>query len=115
VQRAVTKSSGNYWNASWDLGDASKDKNFDWTKVKDTDLPEEMKKLDLEGRKKFVADKLAARTKVQKEIQTLNEARKKFVAGKRKADAEGGEETLDVAVTKTVRDQAAQKGYQFKK
>ena len=115
VQRAVTKSSGNYWNASWDLGDASKAKDFDWTKVKDKDLPGEMQKLDLEGRKKFVADKLAARVKIQKTIQSLNEARTKFVAAKRRESAEGGEETLDVAVTKTVRDQATKKGYQFGK
>jgi len=115
VQRAVTKSSGNYWNGNWDLGDASKAKDFDWAKVKDKDLPEEMQKLDLEGRKKFVADKLAARAKIQQTIQTLNEARTKFVAAKRRENAKDGEETLDVAVTKTVRDQATKKGYQFEK
>lgn len=115
VGRAVTKASKNYWNASWDLVDASKEKGFDWSKVKEEDLPEEMKKLDLEGRKKYVAGKEKERGEIQRKIQTLNDARKKFVAEKRKEAAEGDEETLDVAVTKTVRDQAAKKGYQFKK
>ncbi len=115
VGRAVTKASKNYWNASWDLVDATKEKGFDWAKVKEEDLPEEMKKLNLEERKKFVAKKEAERGEVQKQIQTLNDARKKFVAEKRRETAEDGEETLDVAVTKTVRDQAAKKGYQFKK
>ncbi len=115
VQRAVAKSSQNYWNANWDLVDRSTEKDFDWAKVKKEDLPKEMKELDLEGKKKFVADKRAERVKVQKEIQTLNEARSKFVAEKRREAGEGGEETLDVAVTKTVRDQAAKKGYQFGK
>jgi len=115
VQRAVAKSSQNYWNANWDLVDRSTEKDFDWAKVKKEDLPKEMKELDLDGKKKFVADKRAKRVKVQKEIQTLNEARSKFVAEELSKAAEGGEETLDVAVTKTVRDQAAKKGYQFGK
>lgn len=115
VGRAIAKSSKNYYNASWDLVDASKEKDFDWTKVKEEDLPEEMKKLDLEGRKKYVADKEAKRAEIQKKIQSLNEARKKFVAEKRKEAAEGGGNTLDEVVTKTVRDQATKKGYQFEK
>lgn len=115
VNRAVTKSSTNYWNSSWDLGDASKAKDFDWNTVKEADLPEDLKKLDLEARKKYVADKLAERTKVREEIQKLNEARKVFVAEKRKESAKEGETTLDVAVTNTVREQAIKKGYQFEK
>lgn len=84
--------------------------------MKEADLPEEMKTLDLEGQKKYVADKLAARTKIQNEIQKLNEARTAFVNEKRKEGAKGGEEsTLDVAVTNTVREQAKKKGYQFEK
>ena len=113
VGRVVTKASRNYWNGSWDLGDASKAKDFDWAKVKDADLPEEMRKLDLEGRKKYVADKLAEREKIQAEIQQLNEARKVFVAGKRRENSTSDESTLDVAVSKTVRSQAAKKGYRF--
>lgn len=115
VQRAVAKASQNYWNASWDLVDRSTEKDFDWAQVKKEDLPEEMKELDLEARKKYVADKAAERLKVQKEIQALNEARSKFVAGKRRENTAGGEDTLDIAVTKTVRDQATKKGYQFAK
>ncbi|MDF1714819.1 MAG: VWA domain-containing protein [Akkermansiaceae bacterium] len=115
VSRAVTKASQNYWNASWDLVDRSTEKDFDWAALKDEELPEEMRKLDLEGRKKFVADKKAERARITKEIQNLNEARNKFVAEKRKEAAGEGTETLDTAVTKTVRDQATKKGYQFGK
>lgn len=115
VGRALTKASSNYYNESWDLGDASRVKDFDWGKVEEADLPEEMKKLDLEGRKRYVADKLAERKKIQGEIKKLSDARKSFVAGKRKEQANGEENTLDVAVTKTVREQAEKKGYQFEK
>lgn len=115
VGRAVAKSSQNYYNASWDLVDASKEKDFDWEKVKDEDLPEEMRKLDLEGRKKYVAEMNAKRGEIQKKIQKLNEDRKKFVAEKRRESSEEGDDTLDEVVTKTVRDQAGKKGYQFDK
>ncbi|MEJ6830367.1 MAG: vWA domain-containing protein [Akkermansiaceae bacterium] len=112
VQRALAKASQNYWNGSWDLCDACHAGKVDWTTLKDEDLPKEMRKLDLEGRKKYVADHQAKRTVIQKKIQDLNKARSAFVAGKRKELVV--ENTLDVAVTKTVRDQAAKKGYQFK-
>lgn len=115
VNRAVTKASQNYWNASWDLVDRSSEKDFDWAKLKDEELPKEMRKLDLEGRKKYVADKKAARAKITKQIHDLNKARNKFVAKKRKEAAGDGKETLDTAVPKTVRDQATKKGYQFGK
>lgn len=113
VNRAVTKASGNYWNASWDLCDACHGGTFDWTKVKEADLPEAMRKLDLEGRKKYVASYQAKRTALQKKIQDLNKARAIFVAEKSKETSK--ESTLDVAISKTVREQAREKGYQFEK
>jgi len=113
LQRVVTKASGNYYNSSWDLCDASCAKGFDWTKLKDEELPMEMRILKPEARKAYVAEKLAERKKVQAEIQTLNKARKSYVAEKRKEAAKEGSETLDQVVTKTVRVQAEKKGYQF--
>ncbi len=114
VQRAVAKGSSNYYNSGWDIVDASKQKNFDWTKLKDEELPEEMRKLDLEGRKKFVADKEKKRGEIQKKIQTLNSARNKFVAKKRAEMAKTDEKnTLDQVMSETVREQAKKKGYQF--
>lgn len=111
VQRAVTKATSNYWNAGWDLCDACQVKDFDWNKLKDSELPEAMRDLDLAGRKKYVAERRIKRTQIQKEIQVLNKARAAFVA--RAQEKEGVENTLDVVVAKTVRKQAATKGYQF--
>jgi len=113
VQRAVTKATSNYWNASWDLCDASQAEDFDWKKLKDSELPEAMRELDLEGRKKYVAERQTKRTEIQKEIQTLNKARAAFVA--KAQQKEVTENTLDIVVSKAVRKQAAAKGYQFKK
>lgn len=111
VQRAVTKATSNYWNASWDLCDACHAGTVDWTKVKAADLPEAMRKLDIEGRKKYVAEHQAKRDALRKKIQELNKARTAFVARKGKELAQ--ENTLDFAVAKTVREQAMKKGYQF--
>ncbi|MDB4544416.1 VWA domain-containing protein [Akkermansiaceae bacterium] len=114
VGRAIAKASANYWNSSWDLVDACQTKDFDWTKVKTEELPKEMQELDMEGRKKYVANKLAARKVIQDEIKKLTTARNEFVAKKRAEIAkEEGANTLDVAVTNTVRKQALKKGYQF--
>lgn len=113
VGRAVTKASKNYWNGNWDLADASQAKDFDWGALKKEELPEEMRKLDTEARQKYVETKLAERRKVQEEIQKLNDARNAWVSEERKKSATEGDETLDLAVTKTVREQAVKKGYQF--
>ncbi|OUV13467.1 MAG: hypothetical protein CBC46_06995 [Verrucomicrobiaceae bacterium TMED86] len=116
VNRAVTKASLNYDNSSWDLVDACQIKDFDWTKLKKEELPKEMQELDLEGRKKYVAQKQLERKNIQKEIKRLTSARNEFVAKKRTEMAAKNEEsTLDVAVTNTVREQASKKGYQFTK
>lgn len=115
VQRALTKASANYWNATWDLADRSMEKDFDWSKLSDAQLPEAMRGLDLEGRKKYVADKLAERIKIQAEIKELNKARVAYVAKKRQENSSETAQTLDKVVTKTVREQATKKGYLFGK
>jgi len=115
VQRAVSKSSVNYHNSSWDLVDATKEKDFDWAKVQKEDLPEEMRGLDAEGRKKYVAERQAKRDEIARKIQELNKQREDFVAKKLKEMGDEGADTLDKVMVRTVRDQAAKKGYEFGK
>ncbi|MDH3585017.1 MAG: VWA domain-containing protein [Phycisphaerae bacterium] len=111
VQRAVTKGSVNYRNDSWCLADAVKTKKVDLAKVKVEDLPENMRKMTVEQRRAYVAEKLKQRTGIQKQIADLNTQRKQYVAAKRKELATKGEETLNTAVVKAVRDQAAKKNF----
>lgn len=115
LQRVLSKASSNYYNANWDLVDACKTKDFKWEELKEEDLPEPMKKLDTEGRKKYVADQQARRDEINKQIQTLNKARQEFVDAKLKELGEDDENTLDKVVVRTVREQATKKGYSFKK
>lgn len=111
VQRAITKASANYCNTTWDLVDACKRGNVKLEDVKEAELPEEMRKLPKAERQAFVDKKLAERTKIQDRIQTLNKERQKFVAAKQKEAGES--KTLDVAISKTVREQAAKKEIRF--
>jgi Skp family chaperone for outer membrane proteins len=113
-QRAVTKASANYFNANWDLVDACKVKDFDWTKLKEEDLPEEMRKLTAEERKEYVAGKQKERTEIQEKIQELSKERAEFVSAKLKERGED-DNTLDKVVVRTVREQAQERGYEFVK
>ena len=57
--RVQGKSGTNYSNAHWDLVDRARQKDFDITKLKDEELPEELRKLGAEERKAFIAKKTA--------------------------------------------------------
>jgi post-segregation antitoxin (ccd killing protein) len=111
--RALSKASANYSNAQWDLIDRAKEKGFDISKLKDEELPEELRKLGVEERKAFIAKKTAEREALQKELGALATAREKFVTEKLKE--KGKDTTLGAAVTGAVREQASKKGVVFEK
>ncbi|MDP1590337.1 MAG: vWA domain-containing protein [Prosthecobacter sp.] len=113
VQRIVSKASANYFNSGWDLVDASKDKSFDITKVKEADLPEEMKKMTVEERKAHLVKKTTERAEIQKKVLTLNKEREAYVATQRKESAQN--DTLDTAMVKALRAQAEKKGIAWEK
>jgi len=113
--RVRTKASANYWNGNWDWVDACMAKDFDWSKIKEEDLPEQMKKMTLAQRKAHIAAKRAERAKCQKKITELTKARGEFVNAKLKEMGEDEEDTLNAVVVETVRLQAEAKGYAFEK
>ncbi len=111
VQRALTKASANYVNNAWDLVDASKRGTVKLDDIKESDLPEEMRKLDRAERQAFIDKKHEERAKLQTRVQELNKERQLFVAEKQKAAGES--KTLDSAISKTIREQAAKKEIRF--
>lgn len=113
VQRIISKASANYSNTGWDLVDASKQKDFDITKVKEADLPDEMKKMNANERKAYLEKKIAERTEIQKQVLALNKEREAYVTTKRKESAKT--DTLDTAMTKALRSQAEKKGIAWEK
>ncbi|MGC3956924.1 MAG: VWA domain-containing protein [Verrucomicrobiota bacterium] len=111
VQRSLAKASVNYRNSAWDLVDAAKEKDFEITKVKTEDLPEEMKKLNTAERKAYVETKSKERAEMQDKINTLNKDREQYVAARMKEIS--GTNTLDTVVISAVREQSAKRNFKF--
>lgn len=110
VKRAVSKSSNLYKNSKWDLVDASEDAEFEISKVKNEDLPKELKGKSSSEIKKHIEQKKTERVKIQKEIQELNTKREAFVA---KSQKEGSKGELENAMLEAIKKQAEKKNYKW--
>ncbi len=108
VKRAVSKSSKLYDNASWDLVDASKDKTFDITKIKDAQLPKELRNKSKSEITTYINTKKNERIQIQKEIQKLNLLRDAYIAQNQK---EGSTGELENAMLEALKKQAKKKNY----
>ena len=113
VNRSVTKSGSQYKNSKWDLVDAKKEGKLKVEELKDEELPDEMKKMSVEQRKSYIDKKAKERESIQNKINKLNDERSKYVAQKMLENKNNN--TLDVVMIKTIREQAKQKNYSFGK
>jgi von Willebrand factor type A domain len=108
--RAKTKASANYSNSQWDLVDAVKERKIDLAKLKDEELPDELRKVEPAKRAEVVEARQAERDEVQKRLLELSTEREKYVAQQRQ---QTDLKTLDRAVTSAIREQAAKKDFVF--
>ena len=113
VQRAVTKSSGQYRNSSWDLVDAVRENKVKLEEVEAKDLPNEMQDMDMQQKNEYLAAKQSERADIQGKIQKLNEARRKYVATEMKERADKGQDTLEAVMIQTIRQQATKLNFVF--
>ncbi len=113
AERAQSKAGDLYDNAAWDLIDASGKEGFDLSKVKDEDLPEEMRKMTLEQRSAFLEAKKAERKATQEKIKDLAAKRSDFVRAEMEKRGLDDKAALDRAIREAVREQAAAKGFVF--
>ena len=111
VQRSVAKASKQYSNAGWDLVDADKEGAVKVEELEEEALPEEMKKMTPNERKRYVDEMQKKREKIQQKIKTLKKERDAFVAKKRKAQAQ--DKTLDSAMISAIKQQAGKKKFKF--
>lgn len=108
VKRAVSKSSRLYSNSSWDLVDASDDKDFKVSNMDKDELPKELKgKSDAEILS-YIDSKKSERSKIQIEIQELNKKRETYIT-KNQKDGSKGE--LENAMLDAIKRQASKKNY----
>jgi hypothetical protein len=117
AERVASKSSAQYANSTWDLVDKSREKDFDLKKIKDEELPQEMRKLDHAGRVKYLAQKTKEREQLQKSIKDVSGKRDAYVKEElAKAKTPGAkEDSFDAAVRDSLRKQAQSKGFEFEK
>lgn len=116
ADRVASKSSRQYSNSTWDLVDAAKEKDFDLKKVKDEELPDEMRKLDAKGRKAYIEKKTKERDDIQKSIKDVAAKRDAYVKDEMKKLAGGKPaDSFDAAVRDSLRKQAEEKGFAFEK
>lgn len=107
VSRTVSKSSHLYKNKSWDLVDASKDKEFEYESIKQSQLPAELKGKSTSQIKIYVTNKQKEREAIQKEIQQLNTKRKQHLS----LQKSNSKNALESAMIKAIKTQAKQKNY----
>ena len=115
AERAVSKAGKLYRNSAWDLVDAEKEGKVELEKLKDEELPEEMRKMSLEDRRAHLDKKAQERQEIQQKIQELSEERSAFIAKELDKQAEQGEETFDTAVRKVLEQQLSEKGFSSEK
>jgi len=107
VKRAVSKSSHFYQNSSWDLVDAEAEADFNYEKLDDKDLPNELKGKSTSEIKAYIATKRKKREQIQKEIAELNSKRISYVASQTKKD----DNQLRNAMVEAIKTQAKKKNY----
>lgn len=112
LKRTVSKSSRLYNNSTWDLVDAAEEDSFEVSKLKEEELPAELKGKSEKEITKYIEAKKTERDAVQAEIQELNKKRTAYIA---KKSAEGGDTGLENAMIKAIKKQAALKKYVWKK
>ncbi len=112
--RAQAKAGGLYRNDAWDLVDRMKnDKNFDVKKLKDEELPEEMKKMTPEEREAYIKKKMAEREAIQKKINELAAKRQQYINEQMKKNPSAADKAFDAAMRGALRRQAAAKGIEI--
>ena len=115
VERATSKTKHVYKSDSWDLVDAAESKSVDLEKIKEDELPKEMKAMAPAQRKEFVEKKSKDRAAIKKQMSDLEVKRNKFIASE-KAKAPkvaSAAPALEGAMMESVKKAGASKSMKF--
>jgi hypothetical protein len=112
--RYIVRSQSLYNNGGWDLVDARNGKDFELSKIKTEDLPENMREMTIEKQDAYLDKMEADRKKIQDEVNKLAAKRRDYIEAERQKMKEKGDKSFDAAVLRAVRDQAAKKNFTFK-
>ena len=112
ISRAVSKGSYVYNNAKWDLVDASAEEDFKFSEIEEEYLPAEMQQLNEQEKLKYIDEKKAERTEINKEINELNQLRVEYT-NEKKQEMNMGDDMLDGAMISAIKQQAKAKNFKF--
>lgn len=113
ASRAATKCS-TLFRKGWDLVEACQAEDFDWSTLEDEDLPEEMRGLDLAGRKAYVASKRAERESMHAHMAELARKREAWRTAYVQLNGLDDSRAFDQALRGALRSQAESKGFRFR-
>lgn len=111
VKRAVSKSSHMYLNSTWDLVDASEDKDFKISSINKDELPAVLKGKTDQEIETYIKSQKEKRSSIQKEIQELNQERELYIANHQDENTKG---ELENAMLDAIKKQAEKKNYSWK-
>ena len=113
-ERALVKSKSVYNNVSWDMVDATKMDSTIVGKLKDEELPEELKGKSTQEKEAFIKQKSEERAKIQSEIGQLGKQRDAFI--NQVKNTHTGQTTIakddfGTAVSKSLKEKAVLNGF----
>jgi hypothetical protein len=114
AQRAQAKCQSQYWN-QWCVVDLLDRGDIKLEEIAEKDLPEALRGKSREEQVRIIDGKRAERKKVQEEILALSKQRAGWVAEELRKLAISDENSFDAAMRRSIRAQAAAKGYAFEK
>lgn len=113
ADRVAAKASSNYSNATWDIVDAVEEKEVDITKLKDEDLPAELKGKTEKEKLQFIEETKKDRVHYQKNIQELSVQRQKYIDEElKKRSNEAPVDDFGSSVNESIRKAALKNGYE---
>lgn len=113
VARVNSKSSGVYNAQTWDLVDASKNKDFDVSKLKKEDLPIEMQSMNKNEQLQYIDAKKKEREAIQSKIHEINKKREAYI--KEIKNESTNDNSLGTAMKKSIREIGLSMNYSFDK
>ena len=113
-ERALVKSKSVYSNGSWDMVDAAKMDSTIVGKLKDEELPDELKGKSTEEKEAYIKKKSEERAKIQSEIGQLGKQRDGFiqqVKNTQTGQTTNAKDDFGTAVSKSLREKAILNGF----
>ncbi len=111
VSRTVAKSGKMYNNNTWDLVDAEAEEDFDYSSLKQKDLPKVLQGKSQREIQKYIEKQREKRKEITSKINELNQKRKKYIE-ENKTEASN---ELESVMLKAIKKQALKRNYIWSK